>query len=143
MQKASTALLLTMVISCLSLWGCSNQKNSATNVKIRELENRHAKLEEDYRVMLAANEAGRRKLVQLEAQRAELTHKIDELVAVVKERDELKTQLEIRTEERDSAQLQFAQFSKDLQNLASRASAAATRSGGGALTALPTSRISQ
>jgi hypothetical protein len=143
MQKASTALLLTMVISCLSLWGCSNQKNSATNVKIRELENRHAKLEEDYRVMLAANESGRRKLVLLEAQRAELTHKIDELVAVVKERDELKTQLEIRTEERDSAQLQFAQFSKDLQNLASRAQAA-TRSLGGIMNAsASTSRKSQ
>ena len=63
MHKASTAVLVTMVISSLGLWGCTNQKNVATNIKIRELESRHAKLEEDYRVILAANETNRRKLI--------------------------------------------------------------------------------
>jgi outer membrane murein-binding lipoprotein Lpp len=143
MQKASTALLVAMVISSLSLWGCSNQKNGATNVKVRELENRHAKLEEDYRVILAANEANRRKLIQLEAQRTELTQKIEELQVAVKERDELKTQLATRTEERDSVQGQFVQFSKDLQNLAVRAQAAATRPFGSTLNAVPASRQTQ
>src|SRR5438876_3309750 len=123
MQKASTALLVVMVISSLSLWGCTNQKNGATNTKVRELENRHAKLEEDYRVILASNEANRRKLVQLETQRAELTQKIEELQGVVKERDDLKVQLATRTEERDGVQGQLMQFNKDLQNLASRAQA--------------------
>ena len=142
MQKASTALLVTMVISSLSLWGCTNQKNVATNVKIRELENRYAKLEEDYRVMLTANESSRRKLVQLEAQRTDLTRKIEELAAVVKERDELKTQLEIRTEERDNAQHQFTQFSKDLQSLTVRVQAA-TRSMRPILSASTASRATQ
>jgi outer membrane murein-binding lipoprotein Lpp len=142
MQKASTALLVTMVISSLSLWGCTNQKNGVTNTKIRELENRHAKLEEDYRVILAANEASRRKLAQLEAQRAELAQKVEDLQAVVKERDELKIEVISRTEERDQVQVQLLQFSKDLQNLASRASAAASRSFGGALSAVPVSRKS-
>jgi chromosome segregation ATPase len=131
-----------MVISSLSLWGCTNQKNGVTNTKIRELENRHAKLEEDYRVILAANEASRRKLVQMEAQRTELTQKIEVLQAVVKERDELKTEVISRTEERDQAQVQLLQFSKDLQSLASRASAAAARSFGGTLSAVPASRKS-
>ena len=143
MQKASTALLVVMVISSLSLWGCTNQKNGATNTKIRELENRHAKLEEDYRVILASNEANRRKLVQLETQRAELTQKIEELQGVVKERDDLKVQLATRTEERDGVQGQLMQFSKDLQNLAGRAQAAATRSFGNALSAVPASRQTQ
>jgi outer membrane murein-binding lipoprotein Lpp len=142
MHKASTALLVIMVVSSLSLWGCTNQKNGITNLKIRELENRHAKLEEDYRVILASNEANRRKLGQFEAQRAELLQRIEELQIVAKERDELKTQLVTRTEERDAVQSQFMQFSKDLQNLASRAQAA-TRSLGGNLTALPASRKSQ
>jgi chromosome segregation ATPase len=140
MQKASTALLVVMVVSSLSLWGCTNQKNGATNIKIRELENRHAKLEEDYRVILAANEANRRKIGQLEAQRTELTQKVEELQVVVKERDELKFQLATRTEERNNVQNQLVQFSKDLQNLAGRAQAAASRSFGGTLNALPTSR---
>ena len=140
MQKASTAVLVTMVISSLGLWGCSNQKNVATNIKIRELENRHAKLEEDYRVILAANETNRRKLVQMEAQRTELAQKVEELQGVVKERDELRSQLTTRTEERDSVQLQLLQFSKDLQSLAGRAQAAAARSLGNTLTAIPTAR---
>jgi chromosome segregation ATPase len=142
MQRASTGLLAIMVVSSLGLWGCTNQKNGATNIKIRELESRHAKLEEDYRVILAANEANRRKLAQLEAQRTELTQKIEELQAVVKERDELKTQLATRTEERDNIQSQFVQFSNDLQNLAGRARAAASRSFG-TLNAQPASRKSQ
>jgi outer membrane murein-binding lipoprotein Lpp len=141
MQKASTALLVVMVISSLSLWGCTNQKNGATSTKIRDLESRHAKLEEDYRVILAANEANRRKIVQLEGQRDELTQKIEELQAVVKERDELKFQLATRTEERDSAQNQLMQFTKDLQTLASRAQAAVARTN--TLNAVPASRVTQ
>jgi hypothetical protein len=128
-----------MVVSSLSLWGCTNQKNGVTNLKIRELENRHAKLEEDYRVILASNEANRRKLGQLEAQRTELVQRIEELQLIAKERDELKTQLATRTEERDAVQNQLVQFSKDLQNLASRAQAA-TRSLAGNLTTVPVSR---
>jgi hypothetical protein len=143
MQKASTTLLVIMVISSLSLWGVSHQKNGATNTKIRELENRHAKLEEDYRVILAANEANRRKITQLDLQRTELIAKIDDLQVIVKERDDLKAQLTTRTEERDDAQTQLMQFSKDLQNLASRVGAAASRSHGSTLNAIPASRNSE
>ncbi len=140
MQKASTAVLVVMVVSSLGLWGCTNQKNVATNVKIRELETRHAKLEEDYRVILAANETNRRKLILIEAQRTELTQKVEELQGVVKERDELKTQLVSRTEERDNVQQQLVNFSRDLQSLAGRAQAAAARNFGNSLTAVPTAR---
>ncbi len=79
MQKTSTALLAAMVICSLSLWGCTNQKSGAASNKIRELEIRHAKLEEDYRVILAANETNRRKIQQLETTRTDLTNKIEEL----------------------------------------------------------------
>ena len=142
MPKASTAFLVTLVICTLSLWGCSNQKNGATNTKIRELEMRHAKLEGDYRQSQAAGEAGRRKILQLETQRTELTQKITELEAVALERDELQAHLAIRTEERDTVQTQLLQFSKDLQNLAGRAQAAAVRSLNSSLNALPVSRKS-
>ena len=142
MQKASTAVLVIMVLSSLGLWGCTNQKNVATNIKIRELENRHAKLEEDYRVILAANETNRRKLILIEAQRTELAQKVEELQGVVRERDELKTQLVTRTEERwsNNVRQQFMQFSRDLQNLAGRAQAAAARPFGNTVTAMPTAR---
>jgi chromosome segregation ATPase len=143
MQKASTTLLVIMVVSSLSLWGCTHQKNGATNAKIRELESRHIKLEEDYRVILAAHEGNRRKLTQLETQRAELTKKVEELQLAVKERDELKTQLAGRTEERDQALGQLVQFGKDLHTLASRVEAAAARSSAATLSAIPSSVNSQ
>ena len=149
MQKASTALLGIMVLSSLSLWGCTHQKNSATNTKIRELENRYGKLEEDYRVIVAANDVNRRKLTNLETQRAELIQKIEDLQVAVKERDELKIQLAGRTQElvnrtleRDAAYTNLMQFSRDLQTLAGRVEAAAAPAGN-TLNALPASRKSE
>lgn len=129
MPKSSTALLVLMLFSSLSLWGCTSQKNGATSGKIRELEARHAKLEEDYRVVLAASESNRKKIAGIEAQRAELAQQVEELKLVVQERDGLKKQLAERTTERDSAQTQLMQFSKDLQMLANRAEAAAANLG--------------
>ncbi len=91
-------------------------------------------------MILSTNEANRRKLLQMETQRAELTQQIDELQTAVKERDELKVQLARRTEERDQSQGQLMQFSKELQTLAGRAEAAASRSFGNTLNAIPASR---
>jgi len=142
MPKASTALLVLMLVSSLSLWGCTHQKNGATNTKIRDLEARHAKLEEDYRVVVAANESNRKKIANIEAQRAELAQQVEELKSVVLERDELKRQLTTRTGERDNAQAALLQFSKDLQALASRAEAAVTAMGP-SLTIIPVSRKSE
>lgn len=142
MPKASTALLVLMLASSLSLWGCTHQKNGATNTKIRDLEARHAKLEEDYRVVVAANESNRKKIANIEAQRAELAQQVEELKTIALERDELKRQLTTRTGERDNAQAALMQFSKDLQALASRAEAAVTAMGPN-LTILPASRKSE
>src|SRR5207247_1121532 len=124
MPRASTALLVLMLMSSLSLWGCTHQKNGATNAKIRELEARHIKLEEDYRAVVAANESNRRKIVSIEAQRAELAQQVEELKSIAQERDELKKQVAARTGERDNVQAQLVQFSRDLTALASRAEAA-------------------
>ena len=143
MTKASPLFLAVVLFCTAGMYGCTQQKNGAASAKVRDMEARYTKLEEDYRVILSANEANRRKLVQLETQRSELTQKIQELQVVVKERDDLQKELVTRTEERDNVQTQLFQFSKDLQSLAGRAHAAATRSFGGALSALPASRKSQ
>ncbi len=140
MHKTCTALLVAMLFSSLGLWGCTHQKNGANHTKIRELENRYAKLEEDYRVIQAVNDATRKKLDVLETQRNELAQKVEELQGVVKERDELQEKLASRTQERDAVQAQFRQFSKELQSLASRIETAAAAPFGNALTVLPASR---
>lgn len=145
MHKASTALLVFLAASLLGVWGCSHQQSTATNAKIRELENRYAKLEEDYRVVAAANDVHRKKLTQLETQRVALAQQVEELQGVVKERDDLKQQLTERTRQRDAVHAQFAQFSKDVQSLAGRIeSAVAAHSFGSTLAVgIPASRKSE
>lgn len=131
MKNASTAFLVIMLISSLSLWGCSNQKNTAYNNKIRDLEARYGKLEEDYRLVVAASDNHRKKLAQLETQRSELTQQVEELKSLAQERDDLKKQLTQRTTERDTVQTQLVEFSRDLQNLVGRVDAAARNSSPG------------
>jgi chromosome segregation ATPase len=125
-HKASIGLIALLLVSSLSLWGCSQQQTATTNAKIKELESRYVKLEEDYRVVSAANETHRKKLTQIESQRADLAKQVEELQAVVQERDQLKRQVAERTQERDAVHSQLTQFSKEVQLLAGRIEAAAT-----------------
>ena len=138
MKNVSTAFLVIMLGSSLGLWGCSNQKNNAYHNKVRDLEVRYGKLEEDYRGALAASDLTRRKLGQLESQRQELVQQVEELKTVIAERDELKKQVGQRVVERDNAQAQLMQFGRDLQGLLGRVEAA-TAGYSGTVQATPTS----
>jgi DNA repair exonuclease SbcCD ATPase subunit len=120
MKNASTVFLVVIMFSSLGLWGCTHQKNGAYNAKIRELENRYLKLEEDYKAVILAGDQLRKKVGQLELQRSELTQQVDELKGIAKERDELRIQLTSRTTERDNLHGQMAQFRKDLAELLGR-----------------------
>jgi len=106
------------------LWGCNQQKGTAINTKVRELETRYAKLDEDFRTLQASNEQFRKRMNQaesqrdaLEAEKIELTKRIED---TTKERDILRDQFAQRTQERDNAQANLTQFSKDLQVLVGR-----------------------
>ena len=140
MKNAGTAFLVVMLFSSLGLWGCTHQKNGAYHAKIRELESRYAKLEEDYRVIVAANESNRKKIVHLENQRTELARQVEELKTIALERDELKKQLAVRTIERDAARGHMAQFRKDLQDIMGRVDTAMNETAPGAVNAVPVSR---
>ena len=127
MMKASPLFLAVVLFGTAGLYGCTNQKSGAINTKIRDMETRFTKLEEDYKAVAASAEANRKKLAQAEAQKAELTKEVEELRPVVgerdelrKERDELRKQLLTRTGERDNIQAQLVQFRQDLQSLISR-----------------------
>jgi outer membrane murein-binding lipoprotein Lpp len=117
MQSASKGLLIIAALGSLGLWGCTQNKNDAQNMRIRELEARYSKLEEDYHAVAAANENFRKRLGQLEKQ---LTKKIEELQTLARERDDLRQQVTARTGERDALHSQMTQFSRELQNLAGR-----------------------
>jgi outer membrane murein-binding lipoprotein Lpp len=115
MKTSSRGLLLVVAVACLGLWGCAqNKAGSDAAAKLRELEARHAKLEEDYQAVAAANETIRKRLAVVEADRQ----------VAVRERDELKRQVTVRTGERDAVHAQLVQFGRDLQTLVGRVEAA-------------------
>lgn len=150
MKSASTALLALLALASLGLWGCTHQKNGATTTKIRELEARYQKLEEDYHVVSAAADSSRKRIGQLERERGDLKQQLADLKVLAQERDNLATeredlvkQLKARTTERDAVRGQLVQFGKDLQDLMGRVeSAAAATPGAGITAAIPASRSS-
>ena len=124
MRNTNPIVLAGLLLCAMSLWGCNQQKSGTITAKIRELETRYTKLEEDYRTLHSSNEQTRKRLAAVERQRAELEAEKSELTrhleSASSERDTLKTQVTQRTAERDAAQNNLAQFSKDLQALVGR-----------------------
>jgi septal ring factor EnvC (AmiA/AmiB activator) len=118
MSRAQTALSV-LVIACFGLWGCAQgaANGQASAERIRALEAKIAKLEDDFRGVVAVREQLRKQLTAVEEERAHLGKQVEELQTVVKERDELRQQLANRTTERDSLQSQFDQFRKGIKTL--------------------------
>jgi chromosome segregation ATPase len=152
MSKASPLFLAVLLFCSASMYGCTNQKNGAASAKIRDMEARFTKLEEDYHAVVAASEAARKKLAQADADRAALSKEVDELRVVVqerddlrKERDDLRKQLTVRTGERDNIQTQLVQFREDLQSIIGRVDGVLNTSNGPgkAVTVVPASRQSK
>lgn len=148
MKHAGTAFLVVMLFSTLGLWGIAQQKNGAYATRMRDLETRYAKIEEDQRIFAQQTEKNQRRIASLEVEKADLSRAVLELKTVAAERDELRDQLQARTQDRDTIRVQrdqlsqeLRQFSLDLQNLLGRMDgvlANAPRSG--VVDALPTSR---
>jgi outer membrane murein-binding lipoprotein Lpp len=145
MKNASTVFLAVMMFSSLGLWGCTHQQNGAYSTKIRELEARYTKLEEDYKAVVHAGDQLRKKVGQLESQRTELSRQVAELQGIAKERDELRTQVTARTSERDHLQNQIAVFRKDVHELLGRMDTALQGNGVNAtpVSATPASRTTE
>jgi chromosome segregation ATPase len=132
------------LLCATSMWGCNQQKANPLAVKVRDLETRYSKLEEDFRTLQTSNEQTRKRLNAAEAQRASLEQEKTELTTkldtVTGERDGLKKQVTVRTTERDSAQANLMQFSKDLQALAGRVESALNENAAPNTTIIPASR---
>lgn len=117
MKHAGTAFLVVMLFSTLGLWGLAQQKNGAYASRLRDLETRHVKFEDEQRALAQQAEASRRRIVQLEVEKADLTQAVDQLKVVLIERDELKQQVVARTQERDEASAQLIDRTKETKEL--------------------------
>lgn len=113
MKHAGTAFLVVMLFSTLGLWGIAQQKNGAYATRMREIEARHAKLEEEQRSFASLSEKSQKRIASLETENTALTRAVADLKSVVRERDEIRRQLEIRTVDRDNLRVQLNDRTKE------------------------------
>jgi chromosome segregation ATPase len=109
MTRASKALIV-LTVAALGVWGCANgpsNHQTAQAERIKTLEAKCAKLEEDFKAAAAARDQARKRLTAVEGERDALT----------KERDDLTKVVEQRTGERDLLQTRCERIRKGLQNL--------------------------
>jgi chromosome segregation ATPase len=125
MTRANKALAV-LVVAALGLWGCAQgpANGAGSAERIKALEGKCAKLEDDYRAVASARDQLRKKLAEADEQRGRLKADLEQLQPVVKEHEELRQQLTVRTTERDNLQAQFESFRKNLRNLLGQAEAA-------------------
>jgi hypothetical protein len=128
------------LVAVFGLWGCARAPvptpaNNTSNDKIKALEARTAKLEDDLKAALAGKDLLRKKLTdsedaftqsqaQLQQTQTQLKEETERTLAAVKEREELKIHLKTRTTERDLVQGRYEGFLQDLKELAGRAETA-------------------
>jgi septal ring factor EnvC (AmiA/AmiB activator) len=122
MARANKALVV-LVVAVLGLWGCAQRPAPVGLERLKSLEAKIAKLEDDYKAAAAARDQARKKLADTEEQRTKLQQDIDQQA---KERDDLKQQVTARTTERDTLQGQFESFRKGVRSLLNQADTAAT-----------------
>jgi len=122
MTRANKALVI-MAVAAFGLWGCTQgPTNGAGNVeRIKALEAKCAKMEDDYRAVAATRDQLRKKLAAVEEERGQLRQELEQQQIVLKERDELRQQLNARTQERDTAQLQYDVLRKGIRSLLGQA----------------------
>jgi hypothetical protein len=142
MTCGKKALMVVGLTTLLGLWGCtqSTPPNNGS-ARLRELEARNARLEDDCRSAVAARDQARKKLTTLEEQRAQLAQQVEQLQRVAKERDEFRQQAAVRTAERDAIQAQLVQFGKELQNLAQKVDQAVQANSSPPVAASPTASV--
>jgi|RhiMetdeSRZDD1v2_1073273.scaffolds.fasta_scaffold1838810_1 chromosome segregation ATPase len=118
MSRANRALSV-LVVASLGLWGCAQgpANGPASVERIRALETKHAKLEDDFRATVTARDQLKKKLAAAEERQGQLAQQVGQLQEAAKERDQARQELTARTGERDNLQAQFDQFRKGIRNL--------------------------
>ncbi len=105
----TSKVLIVLVVATLGVWGCAQGpvSHSAQSEKIRSLESKCAKLEEDYRAVAAARDQARKRATTLEA----------DLRKEAADRQAAEREVKARTGERDNLQTRCDRLKKGLQNL--------------------------
>jgi chromosome segregation ATPase len=116
--------VVVLVVS-LGIWGCARKPaEKGTAERVRNLEARCLKLEQDYRTVQQARDKAKKELASLEEELAGRTELLKERDALRKqvqsvqaERDDLRQQVSAKASERDALQNRCERLRKGLQNL--------------------------
>jgi DNA anti-recombination protein RmuC len=125
MTSAKSALI-ALIVAILGIWGCAKSPGGAAEAeRVRLLEARAMKLEDDFRSAASARDQLRKKLAAAEEQHRKTRNELEQqLQALTREREELRQQLTLRTCERDALSSQYDQFRKNIRELLGQADAA-------------------
>ena len=120
----------------IGVWGCARQSSGPTGLaRLRDLETRNAKLEEDYRALLSQRDQERRAAAALTQK---FTAEQEQHRSVAQERDDLQKQNAALTTERNAVQSSLTQFTKDLNQLLGRMQATAAANNFPPVSLIPT-----
>lgn len=115
-MSRSHQAIAVLLVALFGLWGCSKAPTDGgiSAEKLKAVETKLAKLEDDFRAASSARDQLRKKLSAAEENQVELQSQIDRLAKDVKIKDEL---IEKRTSERDLTAMQYENFRKGLKDL--------------------------
>lgn len=107
-------VIAVFLVAVMGIWGCTQGPAGGSPEKIKTLETKVNKLEEDFKTAAAARDQARKKLSETEALANQLRGEHDK---IANECTDLRGQLKNRTAERDTALLHFEGFRKSLKDL--------------------------
>ena len=139
-MSRSRQALAVVIVGLFGLWGCSRAPSadggSATAEKLKAVELKLTRLEDDFRAAASARDQLSKKLLTAEEARTALTKQVDRLNADVRARDDL---VQARTAERDQVTGQFRALKDGLRELLARAEGEAKPDGSPAVPVIPVS----
>ena len=130
-----------LLVAVFGLWGCSRAPSAdggstATAEKLRAVETKLARLEDDFRAAASARDQLGKKLVAAEEARTALLTQVDRMGKDLKAKDE---EVAARTAERDQAAGQFKALKDELRELLTRAENGMKPEGSPSVPVIPTS----
>src|SRR5262245_57285561 len=116
MSRSRRAVGVTIVMLC-GLWGCSrapsaDSGNAATAEKLKAMEAKLARLEDDFRAAAPARDQLSKRLIAAEEARTAMQAQIERMTREAKAKDE---QVTARTAERDQVTNQYKSFREGLR----------------------------
>lgn len=139
-MSRSHQAIAVLIVSVFGLWGCAKAPSDGgmTAEKLKAVETKLAKLEDDFRAASSARDQLKKRLTAAEEAQAELVAFRDRLVKDIKVKDDL---IEKRTAERDLSNTQYENFRKNLKDLILKAEESVAKTDSNTPPVIPTSLV--